>query len=107
MDKSKSLQSKSILKDSDVIIDYIWHIIEETKQEYICYIIKNSKEEFEILHCLLREEFSDLDKSTINRTKVSRDGVYVVGQLASKEKLAVYILCEYPPFKYVRKKNKL
>ncbi|KAJ0178047.1 hypothetical protein K1T71_005870 [Dendrolimus kikuchii] len=92
VDNRKSFESKSILKETDVIIDHLWHLIEETKQEYICYIIKNSKEEFEILHCMLREEFSDLDKSKMNRIKVSREGVYVVGQLANKDKLAVYIL---------------
>lgn len=91
-DNRKTYKSKPILKESEVILDYLWHIDEHTRQDYICYIIKNSRDEVEILHCALREEFGDMDKSKMNRVKVERDGAYVVGQLVTKENLAVYIL---------------
>lgn len=95
LDNRKSFDSKSIIKEGDQIIEAACYNLNNT--EHICYIIKNSKDSYEILTCPLREELGDLEKSKLNRVKVSRpDDLYVVGHLINpSEKLGVYIICKY------------
>lgn len=94
LDNRKTYESKSLLKDTDTIIEAACYSINKT--DYICYII-NNKDGYEILNCPLRDELGDMDRSKMVKTKITRpDDVYVVGKfICTEENNAVYILCEY------------
>lgn len=94
IENRKTYESKSLLKDSDQIIDVACWKFNAT--DCICYIIKNEGG-FEIVSCSLRDELGDLDKSNFNREKIIRrdaDDAVVVGKLVHKQN--VYVLCRYP-----------
>ncbi|KPJ20428.1 Nucleolar protein 11-like [Papilio machaon] len=91
LDNRKSIESKALIKETDSIVDISYYKLNNTP--HICYIIKNNKDNYEILTCPLREELGDMEKTKLQRIKVSRtEDVYVVGHLIAKEKLGVYIL---------------
>ncbi|KOB70990.1 Nucleolar protein 11 [Operophtera brumata] len=83
IDNRKTYESKSLLRDTDKIVDLSCWKLNAT--DYICYVIK-SEDVFEIVSCSLRDELGDLDKSNFNREKITRsDGAYVVGELVHKQ----------------------
>ncbi|XP_075979167.1 nucleolar protein 11 [Anticarsia gemmatalis] len=92
LDNRKTYESKSLLKDTDTIVDAACYTINKT--DHICYIIKNNKESYEILNCPLRDELGDMERSKMTKTKIVRpDDVYVVGKFICTEgKNAIYIL---------------
>lgn len=95
LDNRKTYESNSLLKDTDSIVDTACYTINKT--DYICYIIKNNKDGYEILNCPLRDELGDMDRSKLTKTKIVRpEDVYIVGKFISTEgKNAIYILCKY------------
>lgn len=96
IENRKSYESKSLLKNSEIIVDTACYAQHET--DYITYVIKNSKDLYEIINCPVRHELGDLEKSKLNRIKIHRpDDVYVVGELISTQDKAmvVYVLCKY------------
>ncbi|CAH2090715.1 unnamed protein product [Euphydryas editha] len=92
LDNRKTYESKQLIKDSESIIDIACFSIETT--DYICYVVKNTKNNYEILTCPIREELGDMEKSKLNKIKVSRpEDVYVVGELISiDDNYCVYFL---------------
>ncbi|KAJ8715862.1 hypothetical protein PYW08_013147 [Mythimna loreyi] len=92
LDNRKTYESKSLLKDTDTIVESACFSI--NKIDFICYIVKNNKDSYEIINCPLRDELGDMDRSKLVRTKITRpDDVYVVGKfICTEEKNAVYIL---------------
>ncbi|KAF9791535.1 hypothetical protein SFRURICE_003231 [Spodoptera frugiperda] len=92
LDNRKTYEGKSLLKDTDSIVETATYTINKT--DFICYILKNNKDAYEILNCPLRDELGDMDRSKLTRTKITRpDDVYVVGKfICTEEKNAVYIL---------------
>lgn len=100
IDNRKTYESKSLLRDTDKIVDLSCWKLNAT--DYICYVIK-SEDGFEIVSCSLRDELGDLDKSNFNREKIARsdsDDVHVVGELVHKQN--VYVLCKcYKNLRYV------
>ncbi|XP_026327923.1 uncharacterized protein LOC113236137 isoform X2 [Hyposmocoma kahamanoa] len=93
IDNRKTYESKSILKDSEVIVDAACYM--QNGIDYITYVIKNSKDLYEIINCPVRHELGDLERSKISRIKINRpDDVYVVGELISTQDKAmvVYVL---------------
>lgn len=96
LDNRKSLEGKSLLKSTDDIVDVASYTHEGV--EYICYIIKNAQDKYEIVNCPLRNEIGDLEKQKFNKIKIVRNesDIYVVGKLINTtEYFCVYILCEY------------
>lgn len=95
LDNRKTYESKQLIKESDSIIDVACFSVEST--DYVCYVVKNAKDNYEILLCPIREELGDMEKSKLNKIKVSRpDDVYVVGELISvDDNYCVYFLCKY------------
>lgn len=95
LDNRKTYESKQLIKESDSIIDVACFSVELT--DYVCYVVKNAKDNYEILLCPIREELGDMEKSKLNKIKVSRpDDVYVVGELISvDDNYCVYFLCKY------------
>lgn len=95
LDNRKTYEGKSLLKDTDSIVETATYTINKT--DFICYILKNNKDAYEILNCPLRDELGDMDRSKLTRTKITRpDDVYVVGKfICTEEKNAVYILCKF------------
>lgn len=83
-----------MVKESETIVDTAVYTIQNT--DYICYVIKNSKDSYDVLTCPVREELGDMEKSKLSRTKVARpDDVYVVGELINTiDNLSVYFLCK-------------
>lgn len=97
LDNRKSYEGKFLVKESETIIDTAVYTIQNT--DYICYVIKNSKDSYDILTCPLREELGDMEKSKLSRIKVERnEDAYVVGELVSNHNLSVYFLCKYNSF---------
>lgn len=94
LDNRKTYESKSLLKDTDTIVESACYTVNKT--DFICYIVKNSKDSYEILNCPLRDELGDMDRSKLVRIKITRpDDVYVVSKfICTEEKNAVYILCK-------------
>ncbi|XP_026733411.1 uncharacterized protein LOC113497858 [Trichoplusia ni] len=92
LDNRKTYESKSLLKETDTIVDAACYTVNKT--DYICYIIKNNKDGYEILNCQLRDELGDMDRSKLTKTKITRrDDVHVVGKfISTKENHAVYVL---------------
>lgn len=92
LDNRKTYESKSLLKDTDTIVDTACFTVNKT--DFVCYIVKNNKDHYEIINCPLRDELGDMDRSKLTRTKVTRpEDVYVVGKyICTEEKNAVYIL---------------
>ncbi|XP_045450813.1 nucleolar protein 11 [Melitaea cinxia] len=92
LDNRKTYESKQLIKESDSIIDVACFSVELT--DYVCYVVKNAKDNYEILLCPIREELGDMEKSKLNKIKVSRpDDVYVVGELISvDDNYCVYFL---------------
>ncbi|KAJ2943516.1 hypothetical protein O0L34_g16627 [Tuta absoluta] len=93
IDNRKTYESKSFIKDSDTIISTACYTDNGT--DNICYIIKSSKDYYEIVNCPIREELGDLERSKLNKIKISRpEDVYVVGDLiCTEDKIPiVYIL---------------
>lgn len=96
IDNRKTYEGKSLLKDSEVIVDAACYM--QNGIDYITYVIKNSKDLHEIINCPVRHELGDLERSKISRIKINRpDDVYVVGELISTQDKAmvVYVLCKY------------
>ncbi|CAK1585859.1 unnamed protein product [Parnassius mnemosyne] len=91
MDNRKGFESKSLVKEIDIIIDAAYYNLNNTSN--ICYILKNNSN-YEIFTCPLREELGDLEKSKVHKVKILRpEDVHIVGHLISTtEKLGVYIL---------------
>ncbi|XP_050351712.1 nucleolar protein 11 [Nymphalis io] len=92
LDNRKSYENKQLIKESETIVDIACYSIATT--DYICYVTKNTKNSYDIITCTIREELGDMDKSKLNKIKVSRsEDVYVVGELISpEEKPCVYFL---------------
>ncbi|XP_068618452.1 nucleolar protein 11 [Battus philenor] len=91
LDSRKSFDSKSVVKETETIVDIACYNLNNAP--HVCYILKNNKESYEIVTCPLREELGDLEKPKLNRVKVLREDVYIVGHLiTTAEKLGVYIL---------------
>lgn len=96
IDNRKTYESKSLLKESENIVDAACYVQNGT--DYITYVVKNSKDLHEIINCPLKHELGDLERSKLRRIKISRpDDVYVVGELISTQDKAmvVYVLCKY------------
>ncbi|XP_073946723.1 nucleolar protein 11 [Choristoneura fumiferana] len=86
IENRKSYDSKASIKDTEEIV------AAESNKSEICFIIK-SESSYDIVHCPLRVELGDLDKSKMNRVKVTRpEDVYVVGHLIHMAEKDVYIL---------------
>ncbi|XP_049874214.1 nucleolar protein 11 [Pectinophora gossypiella] len=93
IDNRKTYDSKSFIKESELIIDTSCY--SDNGTDYVCYVIKNNKDLYEIVNCPVREELGDMEKSKLNRVKVTRpDDVYIVGELicTSEKYLSVYVL---------------
>ncbi|XP_026487255.2 nucleolar protein 11 [Vanessa tameamea] len=92
LDNRKSYENKQLIKESETIVDIACYSI--ATNDYICYVTKNNKKTYDIITCTIREELGDIDKSKLNKTKVSRpEDVYVVGELISTgDKPCVYFL---------------
>lgn len=96
IDNRKTYESKSLFKDSEVIVDAACYKQHET--DYIIYVVKNGKDLYEIINCPVRHELGDLERFKLNRIKIKRpDNVYVVGELISTQDktMVVYVLCKY------------
>ncbi|KAM3958577.1 nucleolar protein 11 [Aphomia sociella] len=93
LENRKTYEGKSILKDTEEIVDIACLSIDKT--DFICYVTKCKKDKFEIVHCQIQDEIGDLDKSKLTRIKITRqEDVYVVGELivVTPDKCAVYVL---------------
>ncbi|XP_038223310.1 nucleolar protein 11 [Zerene cesonia] len=91
VDNRKTYENKLLIKESETIIDVACCSID--KKEYVCYVLKNKKDAYEILTCPIREELGDLEKAKLNRIKVTRsEDVYVVGHLICTHSKNIYIL---------------
>lgn len=93
IENRKTYESKSLLRDSDKIVDLSCWKFNAT--DNICFVVKNDGE-YEIVSCSLRDELGDLEKSNFSREKITRsdgDDVHVVGKLVHKQN--VFVLCEY------------
>lgn len=92
LENRKTYENKSLLKDTDIIIESASYTINKT--DYICYIVKNDKDCYDILYCPLRDELGDMDRSKLTKVPIVRtDDVYVVGKFICTEgKNAIYIL---------------
>ncbi|CAB3222051.1 unnamed protein product [Arctia plantaginis] len=92
LDNRRTYENKSLIKDTDTIVESACYTINKT--DHICHIVKNIKDEYEILNCALRDELGDLERSKLTKTKIVRpDDVYVVGKFICTEgKNAVYVL---------------
>lgn len=96
IDNRKTYEIKSILKDSEIIVDSACYAQNGTG--YITYVIKTNKDLHEIINCPVRHELGDLERTKLSRIKINRpDDVYVVGELISTQDKAmvVYVLCKY------------
>lgn len=96
LDNRKSYEGKLLIKDSETIVDTACYKIQKT--DYICYVIKNKNDCYEILTCPIREELGDMEKSKLNKIKVTREDIcdmHVVGTFISvDENFAVYFMCK-------------
>ncbi|CAG4963131.1 unnamed protein product [Colias eurytheme] len=91
VDNRKSYENKLLIKESETIIDVACCTID--KMEYVCYVLKNKKDSYEIITCPIRDELGDLEKAKLNRLKVTRsDDVYVVGHLICTQSKNIYVL---------------
>ncbi|XP_034831433.1 nucleolar protein 11 [Maniola hyperantus] len=94
LDNRKTYNTKLLIKDSETIVDTGYYNIQKT--DYICYLIKNNKGSYEIMTCPIREELGDMEKSKLNRIKVTRaEGTkaHIVGELISSDNnLAIYFM---------------
>ncbi|XP_072947298.1 nucleolar protein 11 [Epargyreus clarus] len=79
LDNRKSYENKLLIKDSEVIVEAACYT--KNNVDHICYIVKNSKGNYEVLVCPLREELGDMERSKLMRVKVTRpEDVSVVGK---------------------------
>ncbi|XP_032520296.2 uncharacterized protein LOC116772284 [Danaus plexippus] len=92
LENRKTYEGKPLIKDAETVVDSACFTLDKT--DYICYVIKNTSNNYEILTSPLREELGDMDKSKICKVKVTRPhDVYVVGKLINiDESPSVYIL---------------
>lgn len=95
IDNRKTYESKSVIKETETIVDVASYVLNE--MNCISYVIKNSKDSYEIVTCPVREELGDLEKSKLSKVKIFRpEDVHVVGELINTDKiLAVFVLCKY------------
>lgn len=94
LDNRRTYENKALIKDTDTIVESACYTINKT--DHICYIVKNNKDEYEIVNCALRDELGDVERTKITKTKIVRsDDVYVVGKfICTEEKNVVYVLCK-------------
>ncbi|XP_023937717.2 nucleolar protein 11 [Bicyclus anynana] len=94
LDNRKTYENKLLVKDSENIVDVACYKIHKT--DYICYVIKNSKDSYDIMTCSLRDELGDMEKSKLNKIKVARTdstNAHVIGKFISIEQnSAVYFM---------------
>lgn len=95
LENRKSLEGKSLLKPSDSIVDVDSYT--HNGIDYICYIIKNAQNKFEIASCSLRNEIGDLEKPKFFKTKIARveNDVTIVGKIICTNNFCVYVLCKF------------
>ncbi|XP_047993297.1 uncharacterized protein LOC125231771 [Leguminivora glycinivorella] len=86
LENSNSYDGKATIKDAAEIISVRTF---KDKGNNICFVVKNNQD-YEIIQCPLRVELGDMDKSKLQRVKVTRPDVNVVGQLIHA--YTVYIL---------------
>lgn len=95
LENRKTIEAKSIIKNNETLTDAESYTLNNI--DYICYIVKNNQEKFEIVSSPLRNELGDLERVKLSRVKVEREDpdVYVVGKLISvTEHPVVYVLCK-------------
>lgn len=66
--------------------------------DYICYLVKNPEDQYEIITCSLRNEIGDLSRAKMSKIKVcSLDSdAHVIGKLICPDDTpTVYIMCMY------------
>ncbi|XP_045767024.1 nucleolar protein 11 [Maniola jurtina] len=86
LDNRKTYDSKLLVKDSETIVDTGYYNIDKT--DYICYLIKSNKSSYDIMTCPIREELGDMEKSKLNRIKVTRaegNKAHIVGELIDSD----------------------
>ncbi|XP_063623586.1 nucleolar protein 11 [Cydia splendana] len=88
LENRNSYDGKATIKDADEIVAVSTY---KDRGNNICCVVKN-KQDYEIIQCPLRVELGDMDKSKLQRVKVTRPDVYVVGQLIHASEKTVYIL---------------
>ncbi|KAL4719177.1 hypothetical protein ACJJTC_017601 [Scirpophaga incertulas] len=92
LENRKTYTSKSIIKDNENIVDACSYTLNNL--DYVCYIVKDFKNRYEIVSSPAREELGDLDKSKIVKVKITRqENVNVVGMLATyTQRPIIYVL---------------
>jgi hypothetical protein len=95
IENRKTYDSKSFLKENETIIDTSSYTLNNVS--YVCYVVKDLKDRYEVITAPTREELGDLEKSKIVKTKIARqDDVYIVGEhISCVTKPAVYVLCKF------------
>lgn len=91
IENRKTYESKSLLKDTDEIVEIVWYKLKKT--DYICYVLKTT-EEYEIVNCPIRDELGDLVRSKLTRVKITRGdaNVKVVGRYIRGEADGCYVI---------------
>ncbi|XP_004924174.2 nucleolar protein 11 [Bombyx mori] len=89
IENRKSFENKPVFKETETIVDISYY---GKYSDCICYITKSNKDTFDIVTCPLREELCDLERTKLNRTKILRDDVNVVGKIICMETNCVYVI---------------
>ncbi|KAG6456831.1 hypothetical protein O3G_MSEX009992 [Manduca sexta] len=90
IENRKTYEGKPLVKETETVVDVASYT--HNNENYICYIVKNNKDAYEIVSCPVKEELGDLERAKLNKIKITRDDVYVVGKLICVERCSVYVL---------------